>query len=98
LKNRGAVPVSVTVIDWVALVVPTATGPKLADRAENVATGAVVGGGGVPPPPPPPWDAVAPPVVLARMTTTAATEAAMRDRYMQQAAIRRGCRAIGPWS
>src|ERR1700744_4036446 len=53
LKNKGAVPVSVTVIVWAALVVPTATGPNAADSDVKVATGVVVGGGGVPPPPPP---------------------------------------------
>ena len=78
---------SVTVIVWAGLVVPTATGPKLADSAVNVATGAVVGGGGVPPPPPPPppplpLDATAPPVPVARMSTTAARTAAMRDPDM----------------
>jgi hypothetical protein len=56
LMNSEAVPVFVSVIDRVALVVPTGCGPKSTVVALNDATGAVAGGGGTcaPPPPPPP--------------------------------------------
>ena len=76
-------PVLVSVTDWVALLEPNATWPKLRLVAERLNPGA--GAGPLPPPPPPPPHAIQVPATIS--TVTASTKAARRRDRVRIARI-----------